>query len=58
MGLQVLLERGVAEEELDADVQEHIAEAARQQSSDDGVSAVLLLAAQAELGRVCFLSLV
>lgn len=50
--LQVLLSRGVAEEALDADVQEHLAEAAHQEHTDEGVSSVLLLAAQAELRKV------
>lgn len=48
----MLQERGVNEEQLDAEVQAHLAEAARQDSTDEGVSAVLLLAAQAELGKV------
>ena len=50
--MQVLQERGVDEGQLDAEVQAHLAEAARQDSTDEGVSAVLLLAAQAELGKV------
>ncbi len=43
---------GVSEEELEAELQERLADAERMQLQDDGVSAVLLLSAQAELGRM------
>jgi hypothetical protein len=50
-GRQALLRRGVDEDQLDAEARELLAEAAGQQGADEGVSMVLLLAAQEELGQ-------
>ena len=49
MSAQVLAAQGVSEDELDAELAECLAEADRQAVSDEGVSSVLLLSAQAEL---------
>jgi hypothetical protein len=49
---QVLAGAGVSEEELEAELQERLADAERMALQDEGVSAVLLLSAQAELGRM------
>jgi LDH2 family malate/lactate/ureidoglycolate dehydrogenase len=52
MSTQVLAAQGVSEDELDAELAERLAEAERQAVSDEGVSTVLLLSAQAELGAL------
>lgn len=46
---QVITGLGTSEDELDADLQERLAEAEQQQYTDDALNAVLLLAAQAEI---------
>ena len=47
--LQVLVERGVREEELETAVQAQLAEVAALRIADEGVNMVLLAAAQAEM---------
>ena len=49
---QVIAGLGVSEEEVDAELAERLLDIERLQQQDEGVSSVLLLAAQAELGRL------
>lgn len=50
--IQVITGLGTSEDELDADLQERLADAEHQQYTDDAINAVLLLAAQAEMAQL------
>lgn len=50
--MQALKERGVEDGQLDAEIQNKVAAANALQAADEGVSEVLLTAAQAEIGRL------
>ncbi|CAK0760107.1 hypothetical protein CVIRNUC_002744 [Coccomyxa viridis] len=49
---QVILAAGVSEQELDADLQERLAEAEHQQDTDASLNSILVLAAQAEIDQL------
>ena len=50
--MQVILAAGVNEQELDADLQERLAEAEHQQDTDASLNSILVLAAQAEIDQL------
>ena len=50
--MQVILAAGVSEQELDADLQERLAEAEHQQDTDASLNSILVLAAQAEIDQL------
>ena len=52
VSVQVILAAGVSEQELDADLQERLAEAEHQQDTDASLNSILVLAAQAEIDQL------
>lgn len=50
--MQVILASGATEQELDADLQERLAEAEHQQDTDASLNSILVLSAQAEIDQL------